>query len=1618
MNNYTPFFNRCFNKARLKNFIIWFFNRYGHKKTITLIEWLKNFGFQHATLAGISIGVDDLKVPFTKSEYIDNIEQKIKIIELNYKKGELTEIERRQQFIDEWNILSEKLKYHVVQFFKATDIFNPIYMMAFSGARGNISQIRQLIGMRGLMSDPQGQILDFPIRSNFKEGLTLIEYLVSCYGARKGVVDTALRTATSGYLTRRLIDVTQQVIVSRQDCRTKRGIMFTNLIDNGKIVLSLRDRIIGRVLAKNVFEVSPLKKKQLKIGSKNQEISSQLSSKIAQTSTQVLIRSPLTCCSKNSICQLCYGWNLSSGTIVSIGEAIGILAAQSIGEPGTQLTMRTFHTGGVFTGGIIDQIYAPFDGTVEYIDLFQGVLIRTLKGQVGFLTKTNGRVQIVNFHNPIKLIKKNFNRPNFIELLYSTQLKFKSINKEILSTLIQKIKKVELSLVKDSSKSLRSNLVFNIPAYTILFIRQSGFVSEKNLIAELSSPSFLTVQQQEAEQEVFSSFSGQVFFENLTLIEKIKRNGNINRITSGTGAVWVIAGSVWNLVRGGESFPIHGDFISYRSTAQQIQILIEKLHYLNFNLSRSVKNVLGFTKNQFIIEKRKRKFQKKPFEDIFLNRIFACIFFDKLAYVNFYYIVKFYFHASFYEKLIFKNFTVRLVKDEIKRAKRSRKFRNYSFLKLNFNFYKAHINKASYKKSFKSKFLLHADSGTEGMSFDYKNQRFFYNFPITRIVKSKYKKPIISRKSFDFQGLNLNLYNYYFWVKITSLNVHLNIFRWSRCLKNKKSFEILKLKFKFIENPHLSKLALDHTLAYINDSIIFQNFFKILTFQHLPSYFLPEQFNTFFNKNIWTPQFRLILFQNNRQGLLNIYPLNHWYLNPIAFNDSFKRKNQSSSIYKFLFFTNKLKSQFKCCNFQEFNNIKFSIKPILLSGKLLVQSFISKKFLIKCTIQKFFDYFYNLTQPKFNFGKNVLYKFKKRYLAVGFQTRFKANIFLNLKSLNKKTFIQLNFKKNYFSPKNNFLFLRTQVQQKVLYRQQQVFASWVYLGPKNLIKNFGLNMNLGQIVNNRICFNQTQTTINVISKTDSYIKEKLQKCIKNNYKHVRNFKPRFVINQLFLNPLILFQKINTTKIENQNYLKNSLLKHYFKDDSFINSLILNNDAALYFRFQKRALAPQKVPEALLLQPQPYRQNLKTFSKVETKLWQYKKIRINPVYCFSLSAYFPIYRKNNQEQLFVFNNLKNDEINKNNFTNRGNSFDSKSFNLCLIQKLQLNYQKPPFKSNLYKIFYKEIRPYSHNSFILIQFFSKFKNSEIINLNFTNKKYNFIILNQFNLKAFWRSNKSSLAKKSKCVNLGCFIRYSDKLINQKFFPESGQVIYTDSKKIIIRKATPFLITSRSILSTQQNQIVSQGKPLFRSLYYHIKTGDIVQGIPKIEEFFEARSTREGMPLIKNLHSELKNLFNDFNLKLSRFKSAQKSFETIQQLIIDEIQKVYCSQGIYIADKHLEIVIRQMTSKVQIIEGNQTGLLSGELVDFDFIRSMNSSFISEKIVYEPILLGITKTCLEMESFISAASFQETTRILTKAALQNKIDFIRGLKQNVILGNLIPAGTGFFSSIYFKSF
>jgi DNA-directed RNA polymerase subunit beta' len=399
MKTYT-YQNTLIGKKQLRQLLAWSFTNYDSMQACLLADELKYLGFKYASQAGISISIEDLRIPFVKSLMIEKANSEIHNSEKIFLKGKITNVERFQKIIDTWSLTSESLKNQIIYYFKNYDPLNSVYIMAFSGARGNLSQVRQLVGMRGLMSDPSGQIMNLPIKKNFREGLTITDYLMSGYGARKGIVDTALKTANSGYLTRRLIDVSQDIIIREKDCFSNYSFLFSNKnFSNPKVIYN---KILGRVLAKPVINY----KTSNIIVQQNTQVTPELIEKFKEKNIdEFSIRSPLTCQLYRSICQKCYGWDLSTENLVDIGEAIGILAGQSIGEPGTQLTMRTFHTGGIFTSEARQQIISPITGVIQFYRHLKTVVLRTNRGEDVLVAKNSGSLVIIPKNKTEYLIK-------------------------------------------------------------------------------------------------------------------------------------------------------------------------------------------------------------------------------------------------------------------------------------------------------------------------------------------------------------------------------------------------------------------------------------------------------------------------------------------------------------------------------------------------------------------------------------------------------------------------------------------------------------------------------------------------------------------------------------------------------------------------------------------------------------------------------------------------------------------------------------------------------------------------------------------------------------------------------------------------------------------------------------------------------------------------------------------------------------------------------------------------------------------------------------------------------------------------------------------------------------
>ena len=363
--------NKILTKKEISNAIDMVYRHCGQKKTVIFADKLMDIGFKEACKAGISFGKDDLLIPENKSELLLETEKKVKSYEKQYSEGLITRGEKYNKVVDAWakcsdTVASEMTKIMVPKETDNVEDYNSVYMMADSGARGSAAQLKQLSGMRGLMAKPSGEIIETPIVSNFKEGLTVLEYFNSSHGARKGLADTALKTANSGYLTRRLVDVAQDCIITIDDCFTTNFITIEEQVDGGEVVEPLSERVLGRTLAEDLID----KKNNINIASTGDIISEEHLGLIDSANLDsIKVRSVLTCESEYGVCAKCYGRDLARGTQVNIGEAVGVIAAQSIGEPGTQLTMRTFHIGGAAQKGTeISNIESKFNGKVKYIN--------------------------------------------------------------------------------------------------------------------------------------------------------------------------------------------------------------------------------------------------------------------------------------------------------------------------------------------------------------------------------------------------------------------------------------------------------------------------------------------------------------------------------------------------------------------------------------------------------------------------------------------------------------------------------------------------------------------------------------------------------------------------------------------------------------------------------------------------------------------------------------------------------------------------------------------------------------------------------------------------------------------------------------------------------------------------------------------------------------------------------------------------------------------------------------------------------------------------------------------------------------------------------------------------
>nr|YP_009106179.1 beta'' subunit of RNA polymerase [Binuclearia lauterbornii]AIT95045.1 beta'' subunit of RNA polymerase [Binuclearia lauterbornii] len=1591
------FFNRYFDKNRLKSLILWSLKTSGEKETIELLEKLKNLGFQYATKAGISLGIDDLKIPPNKANLISEAEAQITISRIEYEKGHLTHVERFQQMIDIWNRTSETLKQSVIENFRLTDILNPVYMMAFSGARGNISQVRQLVGMRGLMADPQGQILEFPIKSNFREGLTLTEYIISCFGARKGLVDTALRTANSGYLTRRLVDVSQHIIVRQLDCGTERGIFLTDMKDGNKIILRVENRITGRVLAENISNIAK----------RNQDISPSLAAKISKIKNSILVRSPLTCEAKKSICQLCYGWSLAHGNLVSLGEAVGILAAQSIGEPGTQLTMRTFHTGGVFSADAMDEIRAPFDGSIQFAEPLQGLLIRTIHGKIGFFTKVEGIFSITC-------------------LVSSSKINYK------------------------------------IPSSTVLFIKKNEAVFKNQLLAEYSSLFISRSQSIQSKYNVNSTLEGEVFFENVNLALKKGKDGDRIRTAIKFGSLWVLSGKIYHSLYPSNLYPNINDIVDKKSIMNQITLRSPYSGKLHSTLTTSAENKqeLRSSQKKFLLKKEIHQTTNTIFS-LNIKKDFLILPIINIKYKQFVYFLKF---ENFLEdKFVFFN-SLNTKYSKIRNKEISFKaFPNIYKTKIG-GFLLADRKFLNNKKNQGQVFLVNESFYTLKSSHKKISRKKSNTYSL---LNSK------EESTLNHQKIVLELNKSLIFTSDSNSAVPHEIMKNEQALRSKKKENLNTIDKKSIENKFNS---ID--LKIFISKNLYKVFFYTINKQkrRKPS---PLQssgivfLRTFYRNSLYqtnnVKHEQELRSSKTKENL--IYQEAH-LTEENLYTDSFLNSNKDilkSKKYKNPLIQLKEIAKYKL-SYNAVHHEMMKNKQELRSSQKLKPQWINqidinllekyddkilrKNKILNCTKQD--DPTVRSTSKSFALG------------SIEFNKKSRLNTVLNE---NNTSQFELKIKYGWV-----YFLTHCAVPHAIMKKKQQLrsisrgylnYNEKLFLPGYKLLDHilFDQHYIYVQLISNPIIFSRKQPKANFYTKKfkwkNSFLKEKLKKLnyivSSSSMKENRNFtKILFVrfdcTNSACSSSMKNEQELRSRYIQElpsrkkKNYRKNLISKFQIQS---IYSTSKN------FIFQKYFFFFQKTTQYNLINLKKYKKSIYQegvkFSSSSNKVLSIKqqKTKLLPApYCLNLQlklntekhleneilnkqknylgSTIPQYlsKKYIKEASYVFEiDLAVQQLNK--FSLSINQIQFKKPRLLCFSNLReiklLNFMMKNFKTlsfnqnfNTKNYIYNRLEILEKQAVLLTSFLSPYE-GEIIKskIDETNREKQLIVTKDDKISF-------SLAKKQANVQIGQLIRYGEEITHRIGARESGQVIQIDKEKITLRKALPLLFSSKGIIHVNQNDLIEKNTPLVTLFYDQLKTGDIVQGIPKIEELFEARQTKEGAELRENLHSKLKQLFEIYKQQVTPQEAARISIEKIQQLLVNSVQQVYQSQGVTIADKHIEIIVRQMTAKVKIIDGGRTGLLRGELIDLEWVETVNlgieaqniigtQGFELEKAEYEPIILGITKAALETESFISAASFQETTRILGQAAIERKTDFLRGLKENVILGHLIPAGTGF---------
>ena len=1379
MKNYI-YQNSLISKKQLRQLLAWSFTNYDSMQACSLADELKYLGFKYASQAGISISIEDLKVPFIKSLMIQKANQEILDSQKVYLKGRITDVERFQKIIDTWNLTSEALKEQVINYFKSYDPLNSVYIMAFSGARGNLSQVRQLVGMRGLMSDPSGEIMKIPIKKNFREGLTVTDYLMSGYGARKGIVDTALKTANSGYLTRRLIDVAQDILIREKDCLTNNSFLLSinqSTLNENDLIYS---KILGRILNKPIFDF----KNNNLIAKTNTQITPELIRIIKQKQVKTFyIRSPLICNLYRGICQKCYGWDLANENLVDIGEAIGILAGQSIGEPGTQLTMRTFHTGGIFTSEARQQIISPMNGIIKFSKSLRTIMLRTNRGEEVVVTKNSGLLILIPDNNLKELIK------------------------------------------------------INVLRNTILFPKSNQYIQKETVIGELINPN----KQIKTEiKTILSDTSGEIF------IPRLKNKINL---LNNNKLMWILSGQLYNC-------PLNS-FINF---------------YSDYKLN----------KNSYI------------FRTKLINYYPGCIKFINKK-------------ENLYQRIIRVN-------------SKQHALINSTIRKLLTN-----IDNKNYILNFKSFTYL--------LALEDKNSKIYLQ------ISRNHQVGLQITNCFQTLTGGICYYDY------------LNLYR-NQKINNKIQYYIN------YTNPisHRTIIWLEEETHSVNCEsnvlLVDQGDFISKNFEIIPNQF------------------------SKTSGIVFI--------------------NQKNNVVK----TIAIKSGL----LYEGKKFKNSSRKIYYPGEIIFSS-------IKITKPSFCEH---IVGKKFD-------RLLIRYVELYEVPHSKSIEKIFSKNSKVDSIIKLKNEITYFYKSNQTI--------KTL-KNLNLVISILILKSSNILSN---NNNI-ELLNNQ----QTNSVELKIDKTlslNNYIPSYLK------YKNIKSCL--LVQNNQFIDQYALLGYFEAITLNSLEIVK---FKVKYKESKQI-FLISNNDC---LKIKKDKTVDQTLNNLII--------NSKNISETG-------KVLITNNQLITLQKGRPFFFPNCQnDNILGQTNIKyklisTDRVRLCSKTNRSISLNyynmiklsvKKQSNLKQFLKNKIN-----LKSEFSKLFLKKNGKLY--SCLIPRFYKKFT----INKMGEKSKFSSILGDPKSEKfVFQKRERTLLIQTSELIpnNIKQLKNSKFQLALVKFLEYPFE---KSTKSIGLYSITEDHFEQEvNSLFCKNGEFIEDGETIGLLNFEKEITGDIVQGLPRIEEILEARkknilikriptNQKKGLLIQRssldsnfefrklatpikenekiNPHKLLKVYFNyygsikyftcdrtesiRYNRLVNNHEGSYKSFKKVQSFILNSVQSVYQSQGVSINDKHLEIIIKQMTTRVLVTYEGDTPLLRREVIDLYHIQYINEIIsIQQKQLayYIPLLLGITKASLNNPSFISAASFQETTRVLTAAAIEGRIDWLRGLKENIIIGHLIPAGTG----------